>query len=122
MRLPSCCLMKDPEIEHCFSADRMLDPEQKFIGINKGHALVPVVECKQCHVVRRGDLEEKIDLRRDRNRLQEMIRAPKQAGVSRHRRMYALCPLFPQQRTLVEPVEMSALCQRRTSDHLVLSE
>jgi len=61
----------------------VLDPEQKFLGINERHALVLVVERKQCHVVRRGDLEEKIDLRRDRNRPQEMIGAPQQAGVHR---------------------------------------
>src|SRR5215469_16197288 len=49
---------EEPGIEHCFAANRVLDPEQKFLGINERHALVLVVERKQCHVVRRGDLEE----------------------------------------------------------------
>src|SRR6516162_11108054 len=74
---------EESRIEHCLAADRVLDPEQKFLGINKGDALVLVVEREQCHVVRRGDLEEKIDLRRNRNRPQEMIRAPQQTSVGR---------------------------------------
>src|SRR5215471_9600561 len=30
------------------------------------------------------------------------------------RRRFVYCPLYPQKRTLVEPVGMSALCQKRT--------
>ena len=67
---------EEPGIEHRLAADRVLDPEQKFLGINKGDALVLVVDREQRRVVRRGDPEEEIDLRRDRNRPQEMIRAP----------------------------------------------
>ena len=72
-----------PGIEHCFAADRVLDPEQKFLGINKEDALVLVVEREQRRVVRRGNLEEEIDLRRDRNWSQEMIRAPQETGFRR---------------------------------------
>ena len=32
-----------PRIEYCLAADRVLDPEQKFLGINKGDALVLMV-------------------------------------------------------------------------------
>src|SRR5215469_16796210 len=52
---------EEPGIKHRFAADRVLDPEQKFLGINKGDALVLVVEREQYHVVRRGDLEEGTD-------------------------------------------------------------
>src|SRR5215472_17039283 len=34
---------------------------------------------------------------------------------SRHQRMSGSCPLYPQKRTLVERVGISALCQKRTS-------
>src|SRR5215467_14192494 len=33
---------------------------------------------------------------------------------SRHQRTFRQCPLYPQKRTLVERVVMSALCQKRT--------
>ena len=32
-------LYEGPGIEHCLAADRVLDPEQKFLGINKWNAL-----------------------------------------------------------------------------------
>ena len=35
--------------------------------------------------------------------------------VSGPSRRFAPCPLYPQKRTLVERVEMSALCQKQTS-------
>jgi hypothetical protein len=34
---------------------------------------------------------------------------------SRHDDLNSRCPLYPQKRTLLEPVAMSALCQKRTS-------
>jgi hypothetical protein len=40
---------EEPGIEHCFAAARVLDPEQKFLGINKGDALVLMVECEQSY-------------------------------------------------------------------------
>ena len=42
-----------------------------------------MVEREQRRVVRRGDLEEEINLCRDRHRPQEMIRAPQQTGFKR---------------------------------------
>ena len=40
---------------------------------------------------------------------------------SGHSAMSVWCPLYPQKRTLVERVEMSALCQKRTSLHSINS-
>src|SRR5262249_43560126 len=35
---------------------------------------------------------------------------------SRHQRMSASCPLYPQKQTLLKVIAMSALCQKRTFD------
>jgi hypothetical protein len=45
-------------IEHRLPANRVLDPKQKFLGINEGDALVLVIEREQRRVVGRGNLEE----------------------------------------------------------------
>jgi hypothetical protein len=41
---------------------------------------------------------------------------------SRHQSRFGQCPLYPQKRTLVERVGMSALCQKQTLATLRLSE
>jgi hypothetical protein len=57
-------------------------PEQEFLSINECDAFILVVEREQRCVVRRGNLEEEINLRCDRAGPQKMIGAPQQANAA----------------------------------------